>query len=193
MHCLVNQLFLASCATIISASPAAAQVEAPVRDTPAPRGQAGYSTTHALTGVWRRVEVYTRPSASLRLPSGRPWLEHVVRSQSGIEGGAETVEWTTSADCPALGNILIWMGALVAPRIDIPGIAPDEAAPEGRRPLTMYADGLSTTVWGYGVQPDHTANTRVEITSNGGLIAQFGRAANEALEPCWSTARPAGF
>ncbi|HZV85833.1 MAG TPA: hypothetical protein VFF48_12680 [Brevundimonas sp.] len=79
---------------------------------------------------------------------------------------------------------------MVAPRIEVSGITPNEGAPEGRRPLSVVDNGLQTTVWGRGTQPDHIANTRVEISGNGGLIAQFGAAASRNLADCWRAERP---
>ena len=151
---------------------------------------AGYRTVEALSERWQRVDVYFFVNPEVHLPNSRPWIEHVLRRTTGEAGGPGEVSWTSSRDCPALHNTLVWLSSLVAPRIEIAGIAPSEAAPEGRRPITLTADGLDTTVWGRGTQPDHTAFTRVEINSNGGLIAEFGRAATENLAGCWRPGRP---
>jgi hypothetical protein len=151
---------------------------------------AGYMTVEALTERRQQVEVFFFANPDIRLPNSRPWIEHVVRRTSGGPGEPGEVSWTSSRECPALHNTLVWLSSLVAPRIEIAGIAPSEAAPEGRRPISVTADGLDTTVWGRGTQPDHTAFTRVEISSNGGLIAEFGRAATENLAECWRPERP---
>jgi hypothetical protein len=150
------------------------------------RSVAGYSTTHALTREWQTVDIYAVPNPDIRLLDGRPSIDYVARRTSH----RGSIEWASSKDCLPLRNTLIWMSALIAPRIEIPGIAPGEAEPAGRRPITVYADGLVTTVWGRGTQPDHTQDTQVQIRSNGGLVADFGRAANGNLELCWRSDEP---
>ncbi len=87
-------------------------------------------------------------------------------------------------------NTLIWMSELIAPRIQIAGVSPPMSEPSGRRPMKMAADGLQTKVWGSGTQPDHTMGTRVEMSSNGGLIAEFGIAATANMADCWSNQAP---
>ena len=124
------------------------------------------------------------------MPNGRPSIEYVARRARLGEVNDLLVSWTSSRECEALENTLVWMTFLTPPRIEIAGITPGEADPAGHRPLMSYADGLQTTVWGRGTQPDHTLNTRVEMSSNGGLIAEFGRAANKNLESCWTEAQP---
>lgn len=154
------------------------------------RSQGGYSTTDAMTGAWQTIDVFTVPNLERRLPTGMPWIEYLARRTSGGRGEAGQITWTSSRDCPALYNTLVWMTGLVAPRIEIAGVTPNEAEPEGRRPVRLVADGLETMVWGRGTQPDHTVNTRVEITSNGGLVAEFGRTATTNLMPCWRLEQP---
>lgn len=151
---------------------------------------AGYETVEALSGRWQKVQVFIVPNLDVRLPDGRPWIEFTARRVAGERNEDGATEWTSSRDCPALRNTLVWLSTLVAPRIEIAGITPSEAAPEGRRPVTVTADGLQTTVWGRGTQPDYTAYTRVEISSNGGLIAEFGNAANANLASCWRREEP---
>lgn len=151
---------------------------------------AGYETVEAFGGGWQTVQIFAAPNLDVRLPDGRPWIEFTARRTSGERNDQGVTTWASSRDCPALRNTLVWLSTLIAPRIEIPGISPSEAAPEGRRPITVTADGLQTTVWGRGTQPDYTAYTRVEISSNGGLIAEFGRAANANLAPCWRNEEP---
>lgn len=176
--------------------PSAGAIQTPQNlDLPSPtfdgaRSVAGFRTVGALSGEWQVVDFFSIPNPEVRLPNGRPWIEYVARRQGGAPDSEGDVSWTTSRDCPALYNTMVWMSALVAPHIEIPGISPSEAEPAGRRPLTMTADGVNTTVWGRGTQPDHTVNTRIEMSSNGGLIAEFGRAATENLSSCWSREPP---
>lgn len=151
---------------------------------------AGYTTIEALSERWQRVEIFFFANSDVHHPDGRPWIEHVARRTSGGPDEPGEVTWASSRECPALYNTLVWLSSLVAPRIEIAGVSPGEAASEGRRPISVTADGLDTTVWGRGTQPDHTAFTRVEISSNGGLIAQFGRAATENLAACWRPEQP---
>jgi hypothetical protein len=150
---------------------------------------AGFSVRDSGSGTHENVDIFVKVRRDLRLPDGSPWIEFIARRQSATPNGDETTTWAHSEDCPALRNTLIWLTTLVAPRIEIPGITPNEGAPIGRRPITVMEDGLQTLVWGRGTQPDHVANTRVEIESNGGLIAQFGRAASENLVGCWRPTR----
>lgn len=145
---------------------------------------AGYLVRDTHSNVQESVEIFIRPRQEIRLPNGSPWIEFVARRNVVGDSGEETT-WANSQDCPALRNTLIWLTTLVAPRIEIPGISPSESSPDGRRPRTVVEDGLQTLVWGRGTQPDHIANTRVEIESNGGLVAQFGRAARDNLASCW--------
>ena len=178
-----------------TASSATAQQAHSVAATPVPvfngaRSQGGYSTIEAITGDWQTVDVFTVPSRETKLPTGAPWIEYAARRVSGAPGEEGQVTWTSSRDCPALYNTLVWMTVLTAPRIEIAGVSPTEAEPAGRRPVTLTADGLRTTVWGRGTQPDHTMNTRVEVSSNGGLIAEFGNAATENLLQCWKSEQP---
>lgn len=146
---------------------------------------AGFTTRDAQTNAQESVEIFIKVRRDVHLPDGLPWIDFVARRQ----GGGEAITWTNSQDCPALRNTLIWLTTLVAPRIEIPGITPNEGSPDGRRPRGVTEDGLQTLVWGRGTQPDHIANTRVQIESNGGLIAQFGRAARDNLAPCWRAER----
>jgi hypothetical protein len=151
---------------------------------------AGFTVREAHSNAQESVEVFIKVRHTLRLPDGSPWIDFVARRQATDGHGSETTTWTNSESCPALRNTLIWLTTLVAPRIEIPGITPNEASPEGRRPRSVTEDGLQTVVWGRGTQPNHIANTRVEISSNGGLIAEFGRAAKANLAACWSDQHP---
>lgn len=151
---------------------------------------AGFQTVEALSEDWQRVDIYFVANPSIDLPNGRPWIEYVARRSAGKAAEGGSISWTSSRDCPALFNTLVWLTTLVAPRVEIPGVTPSEAEPAGRRPVTIFADGLQTTVWGHGTQPDYTAYTRVEISSNGGLIAEFGQAANTNLGACWASEEP---
>lgn len=152
--------------------------------------RAGYSTVHALTGDWQSVNVYAVPNRQVLLPTGRPWIEYVARRAAGPRGGEGQVSWTSSRDCPALYNTLVWMTSLVAPRVEIAGVTPSDFEVAGRRPAIMMADGAEVTVWGRGAQPDNAVNTRIEMASNGGLLAEFGRAATENLSRCWRPEQP---
>lgn len=152
---------------------------------------AGFTTQDSRTGHQDSVAFFIKPRRDLRLPDGMPWIDYVASRRSSGNDGASAVMWTSSEDCPALRNTLIWLTTLVAPRVEIPGITPNEGPPDGRRPLSVVDDGLQTTVWGRGTQPDHVANTRVEMSSNGGLIAQFGAAATQNLAGCWRSRKPA--
>lgn len=177
------------------ASTASAQSAAPTDMAPPPAfhgvwSQAGYRTVGALSGDWQVVDIFAVPNQAVRLPNGRPWIEYAARRSAGAGGTEGATTWASSRDCPALYNTLVWMAALVAPRIEIGGVSPGEAEPTGRRPLAMTLDGASTTVWGRGTQPDHSLNARVEMSSNGGLIAEFGRAATENLATCWRDEPP---
>lgn len=146
---------------------------------------AGFTIRDTHAGRQESVEIFIRPRRTLRLPDGSPWIDFTARRQSSGDDGVVLTTWATSEDCPALRNTLVWLTTLVAPRIEIPGVTPNEGSPEGRRPRGVTEDGLQTTVWGRGTQPDHIANTRVEISGNGGLIAEFGRAARDNLAACW--------
>lgn len=154
---------------------------------PGPRAVAGFENRAALTSDWEAVEIFVVPNHQVRLPNGRPLIEHVARRTSGP---STQTEWTTSRDCPALHNIMVWMTTLTPPRVEITGITPSEFEPEGRRPLAIGRDGVETMVWGAGTQPDHVVNSGIEMRSRAGHIAEFGRAASESLEPCWTTGRP---
>jgi hypothetical protein len=188
MHILGLARALALLVCLIATGPARAQSsELTVHQGPA---IAGFRTEHALTGDWQIVDVYVKPNQAVRMPTGRPWIEYIARRSSGLTRESGSISWTSSRDCPALYNTLVWLTTLVAPRVEIAGVTPSEADPAGRRPVTIVADGLVTTVWGYGTQPDYVSHTRVEITSNGGLIAEFGRAATENLATCWTDAEP---
>lgn len=150
---------------------------------------AGFSIRDPHTGAIESIDVFIKPRRDLQLPDGAPWIDFVARRQMASAAAGETTTWASSEDCPALRNILIWLTTLVAPRIEIPGITASEASHEGRRPRSVTEDGFQITVWGRGTQPDHIANTRVEISSNGGLVAEFGRAAQANLATCWRSAR----
>jgi hypothetical protein len=183
-------------AFVILALPSAVTAQKPQHpDVPAPtfngtRSVAGFRTVEALSGEWQVVDFFAIPNSGVQLPNGRPWTEYVARRRGGAANSEGDVSWTSSRDCRALYNTMVWISALVAPRIEIPGVSPSEAEPAGRRPITITADGVNTTVWGRGTQPDHTLNTRIEMSSNGGLIAQFGRGATENLAPCWRSQVP---
>ena len=149
---------------------------------------AGFSIRDSQTGVIESIDVFIKPRRDLQLPDGAPWIDFAARRHVTSAAGGEATTWASSEDCPALRNTLIWLTTLVAPRIEIPGITASEASHEGRRPRSVTEDGFQITVWGRGTQPDHIANTRVEISSNGGLVAEFGRAAQANLAACWRSA-----
>lgn len=189
-RCLVLIAIALGTASSATAQQAADADTVPVALFNGARSQGGYSTIEAITGDWQTVDVFTVPNPETKLPSGVPWIEYAARRVSGAKGEVGQITWASSRDCPALYNTLVWMTVLAAPRIEIAGVSPSEAEPSGRRPVTLTADGLRTTVWGRGTQPDHTMNTRVEVSSNGGLIAEFGRAATANLITCWKLEQP---
>lgn len=155
-----------------------------------PLASAGFATEEAITGRWQSVEFSVHPNLAVRLPDGSPWMEYSARRLSGERGQAGESTWASSRSCPSMHNTLIWMSELIAPRIQIAGVSPPMSEPSGRRPMKMAADGLQTKVWGSGTQPDHTMGTRVEMSSNGGLIAEFGIAATANMADCWSNQAP---
>ena len=154
---------------------------------PGPGAVAGFENRAALTSDWEAVEIFVVPNHHIRLPNGRPLIEHVAKRTTGPS--AQT-SWATTRDCPALHNVMVWMTTLTPPRIEITGVTPSEFEPEGRRPLAIGRDGVETTVWGAGTQPDHVVNSGVEMRSRAGLIAEFGRAASDSLSRCWTSTRP---
>lgn len=191
MRCLAHKLAIVLalggvCALTMNLGVGNAQDRQPGHG-PTPGAVAGFENRSALTPDWETVEIFVVPNREVRLPNGRPLIEHVARRTSG---SLAQPTWTTSRDCPALSNVMIWMTTLTPPRIEITGVTPSEFAPEGRRPLTIGRDGVETTVWGAGTQPDHVVNSGVEMRSRAGLIAEFGRAASESLARCWTATRP---
>ena len=183
-------------ATVFGTTVASAQTSG--ADTgPSIRGEpvAGYSTVHSLHGDWQRVDFYVVVDREVRLPNGLPWISHVARRVSGASADDPgVVTWARSETCPALHNSLVWMTNLISPRIEISGITPRTVGAEGVdgvRPTRMIADGQQVTIWGRGAQPDNTVFSRVEMSSNGGMIADFAKAATENMAECWTGEAPA--
>jgi outer membrane lipoprotein-sorting protein len=114
---------------------------------------AGFTTHDAQTDAQESVEIFIKVRREVRLPDALPWIDFVARRQSTGGEDGKTTTWASSEDCPALRNTLIWLTTLVAPRIEIPGITPNEGSPDGRRPRGVTEDGLQTLVWGRGPSP----------------------------------------
>lgn len=152
---------------------------------------AGFETQVAPSGERRQVDVFTWRQSDRTSPGGGPWIEYVARQRT-TRGAEQTEAWTTSLECPALANIVVWMTTLRPPQMEIAGVLRFEAGPigPGRRPFQTVADGFPTTVWGYGSQSDGTRFSRVEMQASAGPISEFGRSAQEALEPCWRSTPP---
>lgn len=151
---------------------------------------AGFETEAALSRDWNGVGLYAVADSSVRMPAGYRWFEFVARRDHHSAGGANEVTWTSSTDCPALRNVVVWATELSAPRIEVPGMSFTGPSTDARRPRRVVADGLSVSIWGRGTQSDDTAGTFVEMRSNGGAIAEFGAAALEGLRSCWRSEQP---
>lgn len=151
---------------------------------------AGFDVEHALTREHEGITFFTVPSERVRQPDGSPAIHYIARRAYRGSDGTSSVTWADSQSCSAIRNLLGWLTELTPPSIEIAGISYGDRAGDGRRPRGYPVDGWSTRIWGRGTQPDGTALTEVEVRSNGGLIAEFGGAARQALSTCWTEEQP---
>ncbi len=151
---------------------------------------AGFEIEPSHSDTWEAVGFYAVVHATVRLPDGLPWIEYVARREYRDETGQTAVFWASSITCPSVRNLLAWLTELSPPRIEIAGVTPRNVMPDGARPRTYMADGDVVTIWGRGTQPDNAAATSVEVKSNAGAVASFGRAARSSLASCWTGTEP---
>jgi hypothetical protein len=101
-----------------------------------------------------------------------------------ISGQGE--QWTATARCPALAAALEALEDLPVPRVEVPGL--------GRTPrnAALALDGDSYFLWADGARwggGAHAATLEVRGV-NGSPLADWIEAADKAIGPCWSDARP---
>ncbi len=138
--------------------------------------------------VFHAVSDVSRPTEGLQSPV--IWFARRV-----FQGSDDSLSTTyaDSRDCPAIIGVLAWMERLDPPPVRFPGLLgvlpPGVEGPPLPRPPDPHAGRAGYTIWGRGFD----ANTQaVDISFTGAtdLIADFGDAAVERLEPCWSPEPP---
>ena len=97
---------------------------------------------------------------------------------------ASDVLWATSAECPALNQVLVGLEAIPSPRIDVPGIG-EEAGPG------LVLDGVTYDLWtrwpawpggtGYSLRMSGNVNTPLKAWAD---------TLYRDLEPCWNDRPP---
>lgn len=138
--------------------------------------QAGYAT-HG-NGIWA-TEFYIRQDDSHS-------SEWVIRKGLVTPSGREQVSWITSSSCPIASEVAISLNRVALGSVWMPEI-PDQPRmfvfPQLSAPPTE-ADGYS--LWGSSIQGDGIAQFRVDATT--GTSADWVKAADRALESCWTEA-----
>ena len=132
-------------------------------------------------GVW----IYAAPT-SAGAPAGRPTRPRFVAQKISVRAG-ETArsEWTNSDQCPALMEIVRSYERLEPPRIVIMGLRWPPAVPK------IALDGTMWTIWARQTYQPNDFPADVSMTSNAGVIEQWGREATDDLEACWTADEPA--
>ncbi|HEX8570999.1 MAG TPA: hypothetical protein VF699_13905 [Caulobacteraceae bacterium] len=154
------------------------------------QSSSGFSTSD--TGGWSIVAVFTEYDRTRVHPDGRPSAWWIARRTSGSDLRKEVaVVWADSRRCPELSAALYTMTELAAPRVQVDGMAPHFTQPHPPRMPWPTFDGTTYTIWSErGLQPGFRPGA-VEMSSNGGIIAQWGEETVKALAPCWRSEPPA--
>jgi hypothetical protein len=113
-------------------------------------------------------------------------IRTIARRARVIDGVVE-IMWTDTRSCPALSDVIWKMSLLIVPSFDVPGTStrpsPSGAGGSYIPPRQRY------TIWGYGRQPDD-GPAYVTVNAVTGLISDWSREAEIALETCWTYQEP---
>lgn len=111
----------------------------------------------------------------------------VVARRARIVEGVVEVMWTDTRSCPALSEVIWKMSRLIVPSLAVPGtsIRPSPSGAGG----SYSSSRQRYTIWGSGRQPD---DGPAYVTANAviGLIPDWAREAEVALEACWTYQEP---
>lgn len=138
--------------------------------------------------VFHRITNVAEPLGDFRYPA--IWF---ARREFNNASGAPSTTYADSRNCPAIIGVLAWMERLDPPSVRFPGLLGVLPQGAGGPPLPHPPDPHDGrnhyTVWGRGFDANSQA---VDVTFSGStdLIAGFGDAALERLEPCWEAEPP---
>lgn len=132
-------------------------------------------------------------SPDFRRPLGFPKYETFYVAQRTIHFEREIeVVWADSDTCPSLVGVLSWLDQLQPGDLAVPGMStplPDGVV--GRPPPRARLDDgrRRYTVWSVGWDAN---GDLVNLSASGSsqILAAFGDAAIERLDPCWTAAQP---
>jgi len=145
---------------------------------------ASFSEFHMLTRRWTVLAFYVHwrevqeAAARRRVPI---WEVERTRGQSD---GETTVDWASSATCPALADRLGQLRALPAPAIQVPGLErPNDT-------VSVSLDGVGYRLWvRYAQYAGGGGEGSLQLSGNvGSPLASWASATELAMAPCW---RPA--
>lgn len=132
-------------------------------------------------GVW----IYDAPARDA-LPAGRPTRPRYVAMQASTRiDEPEQRAWTNSDQCPALMDIVRSYERLEPPRIRVSGLHWSPTLSKRRLHGTWW------TIWARQTgQPDEFPSD-ITMTSNAGMIEEWGSSARAMLADCWTPQEPA--
>lgn len=130
------------------------------------------------------VSVFYDPTSD-GAPPGQPTrLRFIARQVERKAGEPDAVRWAESDACPALMRLMHELEALRAPPTVIAALTWPPKFP------MIVLDGMGWTIWSRTAQQEGRFPAYVEMSSNSGEIAEWGRRSREALSECWSQEQP---
>ena len=118
-------------------------------------------------------------------PPGRPSRPiFVARQVERAAGEPEAIRWAESDGCPALMRLMREFETLRAPPMAILGLNWPPRLP------AIALHGTGWTIWSRSAQQGDRSTAYVQMSSNAGEIAAWGRQSREALSECWSEDQP---
>ena len=144
----------------------------------------GWRWSHPFEDAVGSVSVFVVPTAEGAAPNQPTRPVFIARQVERMSGAPEAIRWADSDGCPALLDLMHDFEAWQPPSTVIPGLTwPPEF------PL-ITLDGTSWTIWTRAAQQGDRSPAFVQMSSNAGEIAAWGRRSREALSECWIEDQP---
>lgn len=144
----------------------------------------GWRWSHPIEDASGSVSVFVVHTAE-GAPPGRPSRPiFIARQVERAAGELEAIRWAESDGCPALMRLMREFETLQAPPTVIVGLTWPPRFP------TIAVHGTGWTIWSRSAQQGDRSTAYVQMSSNAGEIAAWGRQSREALSECWREDQP---
>jgi hypothetical protein len=144
----------------------------------------GWRWSHPFEDAAGSVSVFVVRTAE-GAPPGQPTRPvFIARQVERVSGAPEAIRWADSDRCPSLLLLMHDFEALQPPSTMIPGLTWPPQFP------VITLDGIGWTIWTRDAQQSDRSTAYVQMSSNAGEIAAWGRRSWEALSECWSEDQP---